>query len=55
MQTKAVRRLPVVGGDGELVGLLSLDDLVAVLSETIGGLWPVIRRQQRLERNRRPD
>ncbi len=55
MQSHAVRRLPVVGDDGRLVGLLSLDDLVAVLSEAIGGLWPVIRRQQRLERSRRPD
>lgn len=55
MQTRAVRRLPVVGADGELSGLLSLDDVIAVLSETIGGLWPVIRRQQRLERERRPD
>lgn len=54
MQTRAVRRLPVVGSQGELQGLLSLDDLVAVLSETIGGLWPVIRRQQRVERDRRP-
>lgn len=55
MQTRAVRRLPVVGDDGRLMGLLSLDDLIAVLSETMGGLWPVIRRQQRLERERRSD
>lgn len=55
MQTRAVRRLPVLGGNGELAGVLSLDDLVAALSEAVGGLWPVVRRQQRIERKRRPD
>lgn len=55
MQSRAVRRLPVLGQNGELAGMLSLDDLVAALSEAIGGLWPVVRRQQRLERKRRPD
>lgn len=53
MQSSAVRRLPVVGAQGQLVGLLSLDDLVAVLSETIGGLCSVIRRQQKMEQTRR--
>ena len=53
MQSNGVRRLPVVGAGGELVGLLSLDDLVAALSEAIGGLCPVIRRQQKKERQRR--
>lgn len=55
MQSRAVRRLPVLGQNGELAGMLSLDDLVAALSEAIGGLWPVVRRQQRVERKRRPD
>jgi CBS domain-containing protein len=55
MQSRAVRRLPVLGGNGELAGMLSLDDLVAALSEAIGGLWPVVRRQQRVEKERRPD
>lgn len=55
MQSRAVRRLPVLGQSGELAGVLSLDDLVAALSEAIGGLWPVVRRQQRVERKRRPD
>jgi CBS domain-containing protein len=55
MQSRAVRRLPVLGPKGELAGMLSLDDLVAALSEAIGGLWPVVRRQQRAERERRPD
>lgn len=55
MQSRAVRRLPVLGHNGELAGMLSLDDLVAALSEAIGGLWPVVRRQQRVEKERRPD
>ncbi len=55
MQSRAVRRLPVLGANGELAGMLSLDDLVAALSEAIGGLWPVVRRQQRVEKERRPD
>ena len=53
MQTQGVRRLPVTGSEGELAGVLSLDDVVAALAETIGGLSGVVRGQQRRERERR--
>lgn len=41
MRSSQCRRLPVVGRDGELVGVISLDDVLELLSEefqTIGGL-----------------
>ncbi|MBX6316443.1 MAG: CBS domain-containing protein, partial [Isosphaeraceae bacterium] len=33
MRSGAFRRLPVVGGDGALVGLVSLDDILSLLAE----------------------
>ena len=38
MRDKGVRRMPVVGSDGELIGILSLDDLLELLSEEMGAL-----------------
>ena len=41
MRSGSFRRLPVVNGDGKLVGTLSLDDVLALLAEEfalIGGL-----------------
>ncbi|MFT5083952.1 MAG: CBS domain-containing protein [Lentisphaeria bacterium] len=35
MKRKAVRRLPVVDGDGSLVGIISEDDIIEVLTEDI--------------------
>jgi CBS domain-containing protein len=35
MRAGGVRRLPVVGGDGSLVGVVSLDDVVAHLARNL--------------------
>ncbi len=44
MRFKGVRRLPVVNGDNQLVGIVTLDDLLAVLSEALAGIAHVVSR-----------
>ncbi len=38
MQRERVRRLPVVNGEGEVLGMLSLDDIVAFAERGVRGL-----------------
>lgn len=50
-----VRRLPVVGADGRLVGMLALDDLLRTLSTELAGLAAVVQREgEREVKQRRP-
>lgn len=53
MRAKGVRRVPVVGAHGELVGIVSLDDVLAVLAEELGLLVAAIDREGLRERQRR--
>jgi CBS domain-containing protein len=41
----AVRRLPVVNDDGELVGMVSLDDLLALLSRELRNIAEGVRSE----------
>jgi CBS domain-containing protein len=50
MQHKGVRRLPVVDGRKALAGILTMDDLLEIVSEQLSGLVRVITRGQQLER-----
>lgn len=50
MRTEGVRRLPVVGTDGALVGVLSADDVTEFLAEELTGLAHVAPRQSVLEK-----
>lgn len=54
METKAVRRLPVVQDDGSLVGLLTVDDVWELLAGLQTQLAGVVNRQRKQERGRRP-
>jgi CBS domain-containing protein len=45
MMDYAVRRLPVVDDDGELVGLVTLDDLLRVLSRELSNLSQSIKSE----------
>lgn len=54
MRRKGVRRVPVVGAQGELIGLATLDDVLAILSEELGLLVAAIDSEGQRERRMRP-
>lgn len=54
METRGVRRLPVVQTDGALVGLLTVDDVWELLAGLQTQLAGVVNRQRKQERQRRP-
>jgi CBS domain-containing protein len=49
MQERGVRRLPVVTSDGRLVGIVTLDDVLRMLANEIGGLAAAMQRAGRRE------
>lgn len=49
MRYRGVRRLPVVGEQGQLTGIISVDDLLDVLAEEMGELTKVLAREQARE------
>jgi len=54
MRDQGGRRMPVVGEDGSLIGILALDDLLELLAEELGALARLVAREQGKEvRNRR--
>src|SRR3972149_2665068 len=44
MRYKGVRRLPIVGADGQLVGIVTIDDLLEVLAEQLTELAKIVSR-----------
>jgi CBS domain-containing protein len=54
MRETGVRRVPVLGNRDELVGVLSLDDVLEALATELGDVSQAIRSGQRLERRTRP-
>jgi CBS domain-containing protein len=53
MSERAVRRLPVVGPDGGLKGIVSLDDVLRVLAAELGQLAEALRWGRMREREKR--
>lgn len=49
MQDRGVRRLPVVTADGRLVGIVTLDDVMRMLANELGGLAAAMQRAGRRE------
>ena len=49
MRRVSVRRMPVIGKQGELLGVLSLDDALDVLSGELASLAGAIRNERRVE------
>jgi CBS domain-containing protein len=54
MRRYGVRRAPVVRADGELVGVIAIDDVIEHLAAQLGHLADVIRLEQTAEREVRP-
>jgi len=46
MRSYAIRRLPVVGQDRELVGVLTLDDVIALLAEEFMMVGKLLGKQE---------
>jgi CBS domain-containing protein len=49
MRSKGVRRMPVVGKDGGLIGIITLDDLLELLSEELLELAKLVKHEQSRE------
>jgi CBS domain-containing protein len=48
LRQRGVRRAPVVATNGELVGIVSIDDLLAVVAEQLSSLARLVERQTSL-------
>jgi CBS domain-containing protein len=53
MRRKGVRRIPVVGGQSELIGLVTLDDVLDILSQELALLVAAIDSEGKRERQMR--
>lgn len=47
LRERGVRRAPVIAAGGELVGLVSVDDLLGIIAEQLGSLARLVERQTR--------
>lgn len=54
MRSGGVRRLVVVDANGQLLGIVAMDDLIPVLAEEMSALAQAIRVEQKRETQRRP-
>jgi signal-transduction protein with cAMP-binding, CBS, and nucleotidyltransferase domain len=53
MRERSVRRLPVLARDGRLVGIVTLEDLLAVISTELANLSEALRWSRKAELERR--
>ncbi len=53
MRNNGVRRLPLINADGKLCGIVTVDDLIAWLAESLQGLGKTIAREHDVELARR--
>jgi CBS domain-containing protein len=54
MRENGIRRVPLVGQRGELVGIVSYDDLVALLADEVCALSELFTKERANERTLRP-
>ena len=55
MQGEGVRRLPVVNVEGVLEGIVTLDDIIGLLSEELTDLTRLVIHEQKKERRQRKE
>ncbi|SMF94662.1 CBS domain-containing protein [Methylomagnum ishizawai] len=53
MRAQGVRRLPVVDGQGHLVGIVASDDLLELLAGELGQLAKIVNQERARERTQR--
>jgi CBS domain-containing protein len=53
MRFKGVRRLPTVDREGQLVGIVTVDDLLEILAEQLNELATIVAREQSHEASAR--
>jgi len=53
MRFKGVRRLPTVDGEGQVVGIVTVDDILEVLAEELSELSRIVAREQAREASAR--
>ena len=53
MKENGVRRLPVVDCDGTLVGIVTADDMIRFLADTLGQLVDLMKHEEQVERRYR--
>jgi hypothetical protein len=53
MSSKGVRRLPVVRKNGELIGIVTLDDLFVLMAKEFGHFAKLFNREQKNESSKR--
>ncbi|HNZ56018.1 MAG TPA: CBS domain-containing protein [Methylophilaceae bacterium] len=53
MSSKGIRRLPVVDDDGNLLGIITLDDLLLLLGKELGAFSKLVAREQKNEATKR--
>ncbi|KTC90298.1 CBS domain-containing protein [Fluoribacter dumoffii] len=53
MHSKKIRRLPVIKEDNTLIGIITLDDFIEILTETMIQVVDVIKLQQKKEAKQR--
>lgn len=54
MRRKTIRRLPIINDNGELVGIITTDDVMEILSEEVLDLAKLIRYEHKKEIRHRP-
>lgn len=53
MRRQGIRRVPVLGTAGELVGIITLDDMIEVIAEQLSTLTLISGREHQIEVERR--
>lgn len=51
LRARGIRRAPVIAQDGALIGLISADDLLAIVARKLIGLAEIVGSQRRVERD----